>query len=375
MLVRHLYLHVPFCLRRCSYCDFAVHPTRRPPVREWLDAIPRELALLQQAHPDLRLELDTIYIGGGTPSLLGTGAMQTLLEQMRGLAQVNADAEITAEANPENLTVELAADWRAAGINRVSIGIQTFHEPALRWMGRLHGAEGALNAVAAARAGGFENINVDLIFALPSNLARDWTRDLALTLELAPQHISLYGLSAENEAALGRWVREGRAVLPADDAYADQYLEAAHSMTAAGYHHYEVSNFARPGCESRHNRAYWSGAAYIGLGPGAHSLLPPERHWNVRGWPEYQSSLAAGVLPIADRETIEGDVDQLERIWLGLRTAEGAPLTNDAANQASRLSHWQQAGWAEVTEDRIRLTPEGWLLLDRLAVELASGSA
>ena len=364
MLVRHLYLHVPFCLRRCSYCDFAVQPTRRPPTDEWLEAVSTELRLLK---PAVQLELETVYVGGGTPSLLGPGAMGTLRERI-GFAE---NVEWTAEANPENLTRDLAEDWRAAGINRISIGIQTFHAPALKWMGRLHGPDGAVAAVQAARGSGIDNINVDLIFALPEHLGRDWRADLERALALEPQHVSLYGLSAESGAALGRWVHEGRAVLPPEDSYADQYLLAAELLTAAGYRHYEVSNFARPGFESKHNAAYWTGAAYLGLGPSAHSLLPPERFWNVRNWSDYLAAVRAGRLAREESERVEGETDLLERIWLGLRTDDGAVLPKATPRQQTLLLQWQDAGWARVANGRIRLTPSGWLLLDRLAVELA----
>ena len=366
MSIRHLYLHVPFCLRRCSYCDFAVQPTRRPATDEWLLAITTELDLLQ-----LPLQLQTIYLGGGTPSLLGTGAMARLRAALAERADLSQLIEWTAEANPENLTAELAEDWRAAGINRVSIGIQTFHQPALKWMGRLHGPDGGVEAVRLARAAGMTNVSVDLIFALPDHLGRNWRADLERAIALEPEHVSLYGLTAESGAALGRWVREGRAQLPADERYADEYLLAAELLGAAGYRHYEVSNFARPGFESRHNSAYWTGAAYLGIGPSAHSLLPPERTWNLRSWSEYQAALAQGQLPREDSETIAGDTDALERIWLGLRTDSGVHLPELTGTQQDLLQRWQEAGWARIAHQSARLTPQGWLLLDQLAVELA----
>lgn len=368
MSIRHLYLHVPFCLRRCSYCDFAVHPTRRPAIAAWLEAIERELAI--RAGEANELALSTIYVGGGTPSLLGVGAMQRLREIIESNGTVAMDVEWTAEANPESFTPELAADWLTAGVNRVSIGVQSFHAAALRWMGRLHGAEGASIAVAAARSAGFDNINIDLIFGLPDRLGRDWQLDLQRALELSPDHVSLYGLTAEASAALGRWVREGRASLPAEESYADEYLAAVRALTAAGYRHYEVSNFARPGRESRHNRAYWSGAPYLGLGPGAHSYLPPQRWWNVRDWRVYQQRLLAGRDPADGRERLDAAATDLEHIWLELRTREGALLPKPTVQQDILLQQWQKAGWAEWSEDRLRLTPAGWLLLDQLAVDL-----
>jgi oxygen-independent coproporphyrinogen-3 oxidase len=237
-------------------------------------------------------------------------------------------------------------------------------------MGRLHGAAGAREAMEAIRAEGLDNVNVDLIFGLPARLELDWEADLEQALALEPEHISLYGLTAESGAALGRWVTEGRAALPPDETYSSQYLTAARVLTAAGYEHYEVSNFARPGRASRHNQAYWTGAPYLGLGPGAHSFRPPERFWNVRSWDLYRSRLAEGELPRAESELLDSEAENLERIWLGLRTRRGADLPERTPAVARTLQQWQNEGWAELENGRIRLTPQGWLLLDRLAVEL-----
>ncbi len=375
--MKHLYVHVPFCLRRCSYCDFAVQPTRRPPNEVWLQAVTDELRLARdlEGWPS-QLRLSTVYVGGGTPSLLDPGALAKLRAQLEQMGSIQADVEWTVEANPESFTLELARDWRAAGVNRISLGVQSFHAPALRWMGRLHGARGARAAMSTAREAGFDNVSVDLIFGLPDRLKREWTKDLEQAMQLEPDHISLYGLTAEPGAALGRWVREGRATMPPEETYADEYLRAAEVLAAAGFEHYEVSNFARPGRESRHNRAYWTGSAYLGLGPGAHSYQPPHRFWNVRDWGIYQQRIAAGQLARDARETVTGPDQLLERLWLGLRTREGADLPERTESLEGMLRQWQAAGWARLENARVRLTPAGWLLLDKLAVELdAAGSA
>ncbi|MFW6080232.1 MAG: radical SAM family heme chaperone HemW [Gemmatimonadota bacterium] len=418
MQPRHIYVHVPFCARRCSYCDFAVEAVRRPPVDVWLDAVEREAARRIGSGARARGErarvdaaggvgeggsageagvegvavrageadasagvggaggdgsLETVYVGGGTPSLLGPGAMAALRERLErhvgGLAGV---VEWTAEANPESFDETLARDWLEAGVTRVSLGLQTFHEPALRWMGRLHGAEGAARAVEAARSAGLDDISIDLIFGLPERLRRSWRDDLERALALEPDHVSLYGLTAEPGTPLGRWVATGRERLPDEERYGAEYLEAVERMTAAGLRHYEVSNFARPGRESRHNRAYWSGAAYLGLGPGAHSYQPPERRWNVRGFADYATALAEGREPVEERERVEGESARLERVWLGLRTDAGLPASSVARRQraSALVDRWREAGWARPDADAVRLTARGWLLLDRLAVEL-----
>lgn len=367
---RSLYVHVPFCARRCSYCDFAVQAVRQPPTREWLDAIEAELGLRVAQAGLGRLSLDTVYVGGGTPSLLGVGALPALLDRIGKHADIAPEAEITAEANPESFTAELARDWRAAGVNRVSLGAQTFHEASLRWMGRLHGADGPARAVAVAREAGFDNVSVDLIFGLPDRLGRDWGADLDRALGLEPEHVSLYGLTAEPGAPLGRWVAEGRERLPDEEEYSAQYLLAVERLTAAGFRHYEVSNFALPGRESRHNQVYWSGAAYLGLGPGAHSYLAGRRWWNARSWASYAEALGRGEAPDEGAETVVGAAARLERTWLALRTAEGFPLAAASEGQQRLAARWVEHGWAVVAGGALRLTPSGWLLLDRLAVEL-----
>ena len=371
---RHVYIHVPFCVRRCSYCDFAVTVDARPPAERWLHAIPTELHAVAQREGWETLQLDTLYLGGGTPSLLGTGVLGPLRTALRPAADLAPGYEWTAEANPESFTPEIAADWRAAGVNRISLGAQTFHEPALRWMGRLHGAEGPGRAVTAARGAGFDNVSIDLIFGLPERLGRDWRRDLEQALALQPQHISLYGMTAEKGTPLGSWVAEGRERLADEDRYEEEYLLAAELLGAAGFDHYEVSNFALPGRESRHNGAYWTGVPYLGLGSGAHSYLPPYRLWNVRDWAEYRGRVEAGGLAEAERETIDGAAAALERAWLGLRTSRGIELADLRAGQRALTTRWIAAGWARAAGGRVTLTTAGWLLLDRLTVELEAAA-
>jgi oxygen-independent coproporphyrinogen III oxidase len=365
---------VPFCVRRCSYCDFAVEAVREPPVAAWLESVERELVLLAAEQGwEAPLPVDTVYVGGGTPSLLGGAAMAELGQRLRSVLTWDpAAVEWTCEANPESFTPEVADGWRAAGVNRISLGVQTFHEPTLGWMGRLHGADGPGRAMRTARAAGFDNVSVDLIFALPRRLGREWAADLDRALALEPEHVSLYGLTAEPGAPLGRWVEEGRETLADDDAYADEYLLAHRRLAEAGFRHYEVSNFARDGLLSRHNFVYWTGAPYAALGPGAHGFYPPVRRWNMRRWDAYREAVAAGRLPTEGEETIGAEEAALERAWLLLRTDRGFPLTGATSAQLETAREWVRFGWAATEGGVLRLTPEGWLLLDRLAVEFAS---
>jgi oxygen-independent coproporphyrinogen III oxidase len=368
---RHLYVHAPFCARRCGYCDFAVHVAADPPVAAWAEAVGRELALvaaeLGWAGP---LPLRTLYVGGGTPSLLGPGAMSRLLDALAPHVDTSALAEFTAEANPESFTPALARDWRDAGVDRISFGAQTFHEASLRWMGRLHGPDGPARAVDVARAAGFDNIGLDLIFGLPTRLGRVVDDDVERMIGLDPGHVSVYGLSVEEGTPLGRMVAEGRESLPDQERYAEEYLRVAAALRATGFHHYEVSNFARPGAESRHNTAYWRGVPYLGLGNGAHSFVPPRRWWNRRDWREYREETGAGRSPRAGDERLTAADRRLEAIWLGLRTADGVPAHGLGPAGAAVARGWVDRGWATRDADRVRLTVDGWLLLDRLTVEL-----
>lgn len=369
--VASVYVHAPFCVRRCFYCDFAVQVRAVGDPGAWLAALEGELrGVEEEGLFTLAPVLETLYVGGGTPSLLGAGAMSGLADLLGRDRVGGGGLEWTAEANPESLTPEMASAWREAGVNRLSLGVQTFHGPALRWMGRLHGPEGALAAVTVARDAGFENLSVDLIFGLPAHVGRDWTEDLERALALEVPHVSLYGLSVEAGTGLGRAVREGREPAVDEDRYGEEFLEAAETLSRAGYRHYEVSNFARPGAESRHNGAYWYGAPYLGLGNGAHSYAPPLRRWNHRGWDEYREAVAASGVAEEGREELGPAELRLERIWLGLRTSRGLLLEGLPPEAAVLAAAWERKGWARTRGGVVTLGPRGWLLLDRLAVEM-----
>jgi oxygen-independent coproporphyrinogen-3 oxidase len=249
-------------------------------------------------------------------------------------------------------------------------------------MGRLHGAEGARDAVRIGREAGFANLSVDLIFGLPDHLGRDWEGDLDHTLSLDPDHVSLYGLSVESGTPLGRAVAEDRETLPSEGRYEQQYLLAVDRLAEAGYEAYEVSNFARPGFISRHNSVYWSGEPYVGLGNGAHSYRHPVRRWNLRDWDDYRAGTkgsgadthgaGAGApgLPVDGEEELDLAKVRLERIWLGLRTRRGISLQDLPASARDRARFWEDNALAVMEDSVVRLTPKGWLVMDRLTVEL-----
>jgi oxygen-independent coproporphyrinogen-3 oxidase len=368
MLPRHLYVHVPFCGRRCSYCDFSIAVRDVAPVSDYVDAVHAELALRFAGNEPW--ELDTLYFGGGTPSRLGPAGVGRLIDTIRDRVTLTPEAEVTLEVNPEDATVEAAAAWRAAGVNRVSLGMQSFDDRALAWMRRTHDGPRAEGAFRAVRAAGIDNISIDLIFALPTMLERSWGADLERALALAPSHVSLYGLTVEPTAPLGRWVKRGEVVEPPEERYEAEFLRAHAAMTAAGFEHYEVSNFARPGRRSRHNWAYWSGAAYAGVGPAAHGFDGRHRRWNVAPYEEWRRRLAAGVDPVAGKETLTTANRVTEAVYLGLRTASGLRLSGE---EVTAVRPWVQAGWARVEDGaRLVLHASGWLRLDAITQSLTA---
>src|SRR6266516_4707420 len=390
----HLYVHVPFCVRRCSYCDFSIAVRKRIPAGEYVDAVLWELERVRAADPGAVPRgtpddaLDTLYLGGGTPSLLPPDALATLVTSLRDAfgatssrdassvtsfrscaTSLRDDVEVTLEANPEDVEPEHARAWRRAGVNRVSLGAQSFDDRVLKWMHRPHDAARIGHAVRALRGAGIDNISLDLIFGLPAELERDWERDLERALSLLPSHLSLYGLTVEERTPLARWVSRGATAAPNDDRYAEEYLLAHRRLAASGYEFYEVSNAARDGHRSRHNSAYWSGRAYVGLGPAAHSFDGRARRWNTAAWDAYRRALAAGRSPVDSEEVLTDEQRELERVYLSLRTDTGVSLS---AHPTNRLTAWVSAGWATVAGGYVRLTPEGWLRLDALVGDLTA---
>lgn len=369
--VRHVYLHVPFCARRCVYCDFSIAVRARVPVAEYVDGVRGELVARFGPPPAAaeRRHIDTLYLGGGTPSRLGGAGLARVLDVLREWFTWDANAEITVEANPDDVCTDAVRTWRDAGVTRLSIGAQTFGDAALSWMRRTHTRDAAARAVDCARAVGIEALSLDLIFALPTDVARDLNADLAQLVALAPSHVSIYGLTVEPGTPLGRWT-ERRAVVEADEArYEAEFLATHDFLAAAGYEHYEVSNFARPGFRAQHNSAYWSGAPYLGLGPAAHGFDGLVRRWNESAYSRWLPRVMTGEDPVAGCDPLDGDARRTEAVYLGLRTSDGLTITPD---ERARVSRWSDAGWAVLDGDRVRLTVLGWLRLDALAADLTA---
>jgi oxygen-independent coproporphyrinogen-3 oxidase len=374
---RHLYVHVPFCGRRCAYCDFSIAVRAAVPVDEYIEALTRELRLrfpAAGAAPDRasvgaeRPVLDTLYFGGGTPSRLGPEGVRRALAAVRDRADLAARAEVTLEANPEDITPGAVAAWLEAGINRLSIGSQSFDDDVLRWMHRIHDADAIRSAVDSARQAGMSNYSLDLIFALPEALERDWERDVDAALALEPAHLSLYGLTVEPHTPLGRWSASGRVNEAPEERYEAEFLHAHDALIGAGLEHYEVSNFARPGLRSRHNSAYWSGVPYAAIGPSAHAFDGERRSWNASGYVDWLRRLADGLDPTEAGESLSDQNRAAEQVYLGLRTTHGLQLS---PSEIAHVGPWLEQGWGAVDScGRLVLSAAGWLRLDALAADL-----
>lgn len=368
---RHLYLHVPFCARRCSYCDFAIAVRKHVPWRAFADSVDAELRL-RGASQSCEV-LTTLYLGGGTPSRLGAEGIERLFATLHQHIRLDAQAEVTLEANPEDVSAEAVAAWRRAGVNRVSLGVQSFNDRVLSWMHRVHDAGAALRAVETLRTGGIDAMSLDLIFAAPDMLERDWSDDLTRLLAFAPDHISLYGLTIEPHTPLGRWRARGEVEEAPEEVYERQFLESHERLRAAGFEHYEVSNFARPGRRARHNSAYWQNVPYLGIGPSAHGFDGSERRWNQAALASWESALSAGLDPVEGAETLTSPNREAEMVYLGLRTIDGLELRE---GEEARVATWRRQGWIESVDEtagsRIRCTASGWLRLDALAADLTA---
>ena len=364
-----LYFHIPFCKRICAYCDFY----KSADLRRMGDVLAAMHAELQRQRGYLSGEpLRTRYFGGGTPSLCTPGQIGELLAHAADLFDCTAVEETTLEANPDDLTGPYLDALRRAGVDRLSIGIQSFDDACLRLMNRRHTAAQAAEAVKLARAAGFDNLTVDLIFGVPGFGGDSLRRSLDPALALAPEHISAYHLTVEPDTAFGRQAARGQ-FLPVEEQVSEtEFLTVHRTLTEAGYEHYEVSNFALPGRRARHNAAYWHGVKYLGIGPAAHSYDGRERHWNVSSLDRY----LAGEAP--EREVLS-DCDRFnEYLLTRLRTAEGVRLDETerlfGASRAARLreeaGRFIAAGMLVDTEKRLAVPPEKFLVSDAVIGEL-----
>jgi oxygen-independent coproporphyrinogen-3 oxidase len=363
-MIRHLYVHVPFCAKICPYCAFYVHQGGVNQQKEFVTALREEW---RQAREEFPLDLETVYFGGGTPSVLPADLFGELVMPLHDSTPCVAPREFTLEVNPATVTAAKAAAWRAAGVNRISLGAQSFDVDMLRLLGRQHAPGDIAETCALLRIHGFENINIDLIFALPGQSEALWEETLRAALASAPNHISAYALTYEEDTPFFEKLQRGEWRQDEEREIA-MFERTREILGAAGLVDYEVSNFARPGFESRHNLGYWRGEDYLGLGPSACSTIGASRWRNVPDTRAYAERIARGESVRGEREEIDAATRTRERIMFGLRMREGVALDEfSPAAQAEELRKLQTHGLAVQEDGRVRLTPRGQLVADSVA--------
>lgn len=368
-----LYLHLPFCPSRCPYCDFNAKTYDHGEARRLLAGLAVHVERIAPRAQGRRLS--TVYFGGGTPSMLPAAALASLLSQIKEMVGLEPWAEVSLEANPGALSPAKLAAMRQAGFNRLSLGAQSFSPELLRALGRRHTPQATAKAVEAARRAGFVNLNLDLIYGLPGQSAALAAADLMAALELEPEHLSLYELTLSPDTPFGQRFRPGVAPLPSDDEIVDMEQAAKELLEAAGIKRYEVSNYARPGYECRHNQATWQGGDYLSLGPGAHGHLAGVRWAYVSDPAEYCRMVEAGEEPLAMREELSREQRALELILLGLRTVRGVELASLAVLRgadprrvyAGPLEELRRRGWGLIARGRIIPTEAGLAMADAAA--------
>lgn len=321
-----LYIHIPFCEKRCSYCDFYTLAQRESAIPEYLNALKQEIQIYSEETLIKQILFRTLYFGGGTPSLLDAGQIASILDCIFSTFNFESDPEVTLEVNPGTAGLEKLKRYRHAGINRLSLGIQSFQPRELKFLDRIHTVEEALNCFSNARKAGFENISIDLIFALPEQTLCDWKNNLEKAVKLEPNHISAYNLTYEEGTPLSVLLTNGKSKMCSEQMQRKMYLTTIDFLEANGLLHYEISNFAKTGYESRHNQKYWDGSPYLGLGTSAHSFFAGRRFWNVSNLQAYITSLSKNKLPLGGEEYLGVNQASFEKVFLGLRQRRGMHL-------------------------------------------------
>lgn len=369
-----LYVHIPFCVHKCPYCDFySVADT------SYLKPFVNALALEMGLYGRLPLKFDTLYIGGGTPSLLESKQLAGIIESTFECFNITKTAEITLEVNPGTVCDTELNDYRHLSINRLNIGVQSFLDHNLKVLGRIHTAREAAEAISAARRTGFDNIGLDMIYGLPGQTVDAWNADLEKALVFEPEHLSCYLLTYEPGTAFERRRSAGLLQPLGEGLCGDLFEATAEFLDGRGYQQYEVSNFARgPELRSRHNQKYWSMTPYIGLGPSAHSFVEPVRFWNDRDLQKYIAKASAGRLPIEKSEVLSSEQQVIEMIYLGLRTVEGIDLDGfeikfefDLLKECRQvIARLKKEGLASPDAGHLKLTLKGMLFLDSVVASL-----
>jgi putative oxygen-independent coproporphyrinogen III oxidase len=362
-----LYVHIPFCLTRCGYCDFNAYAGLDELQPRYLEALLAEASLAGPAWDGA--EIVSVFLGGGTPTTLSPDDLEGLLTRVRETFEVTPDAEITTEANPDTVDRVSLEALRSAGYARLSLGAQSFDQTVLDALERIHRPEAVRRAFADARAAGYDNVNLDLIYGANGESIESWERTLEEAVALSPTHVSAYALTIEPATALGRQVARGDVPPPDPDLQADMFEAACRLLGDAGYGHYEVSNWARPGYECRHNLGYWERRPYLGLGAGAHGYRDGRRSWNVRPPEEYLAMVERGELPVGGSEELEPADAYLEEVFLRLRILQGIPASwvDDG-----REEPFVESGLLVRDDGHLVPTERGMLLLNELVLGLTS---
>lgn len=368
-----LYIHIPFCRKACHYCNFHFSTSLHNRDR-FIEALIKEIDLT----PGKKIrEITTVYFGGGTPSILLRTEIREIVHQLRSRFQINESAEWTLEVNPDDLIDNKPEFWHSLGFNRLSVGIQSFREEDLKWMNRSHTALQAKEGMEKIRQAGFDNYSIDLIYGIPGLSDEAWIKNVQVAIDLQAPHISAYALTVEPKTALNHFVEKKQVPDVDPEQQARQFILLMEMLEAAGYEHYEISNFAKPGFRSKHNSSYWSGTPYFGLGPGSHSFDGDSRYWNVSNNNLYIESLQTGIIPF-DREDLTEMQHVNEYIMTSLRTLEGLDLSyvktkwnNTYASEIKTAAQkYVSRGMLTIHDHRIVLTKEGKLFADGIASDL-----
>ncbi len=372
------YVHIPYCVKRCGYCDFNTYTpselreggTLEMVSNDYIDAVLKEIEIARVSAPGV---VPTIFFGGGTPSLLPANDLGRVITAIKSGWSVSPNCEITLEANPDSVDASKLMAFREAGFNRVSFGMQSAQPHVLATLDRTHNPENVLRAIEGARAAGFSSVSVDLIYGTPGESLDDWRSTVESALALGVDHISAYALIVESGTKLANQIKRGELSMPDDDLMADMYLLVDRLAQESGLSWYELSNWSKPGHESQHNIAYWKNSNWWGLGPGAHSHKDGMRWWNIKHPTAYKAALFAGTTVIAESEVLTPSQLADEAIMLPIRMREGIALANLSPEQISRVSPYSQSGHVDPLKWEsgiLQLTPEGRLIADRIVREL-----
>jgi len=367
-----LYIHIPFCVKKCSYCAF-YSISSVSLVSDFLEALFKEM----EGIPHKFGQFDTVYLGGGTPSILRPHQLREILQRVRNHFDLQSGAEITIEANPGDLDKPFLQELVAMGFNRLNVGVQSFDRKVLQFLGRRHSLQEALAAIEHSRRAGFHNLGLDLIYGIPGQGMESWLASLAQAIDFAPEHLSCYQLSIEKNTPLEKELERRKFSIPGEERQYEFFIKTAEFLENSGYLHYEVSNFAKGSKYfSRHNQKYWDHTPYLGLGPAAHSFLGNQRWWNYPTLHQYLAEIQQGRLPIQAAEILTPEQLRLEAIYLGLRTQKGINVKGFLENykydllseRKGLLTKLQQEGFLAIEDDRLYPTRAGLAVADRLAL-------